>query len=248
MKATNPVRMSTPVRASGTAKVKTHVKASTPPKSGKPSNNTWFVQSSKTGKASTGAKGTKPVHASTSAKSTTVVKPNSKAKPNSAMRSAVPIAQDCADEEGARADKDMTVLRTNVKGKLRAVEERGLKAFHAHAEKKPRCSKKVVDKSDSNCDDKELMHHFADFPAEGGRNKDFRLSDAGAEEIDSSIEHVSSAARAAESVMKHSTLPVRSVFPKGSGKGSAVKGRSAPAKKSAAKSHEVNSSGRRTGK
>lgn len=97
-------------------------------------------------------------------------------------------------------------------------EEHGLNDGHAHAEKERRLSKKNVFASKSGCDDKDLMHSVAHVLADDGCTEDYCLSDAGAEEFDSSVKHMPSASHAAESVKKLSTFPVRCAKLKGSRK------------------------------
>lgn len=88
----------------------------------------------------------------------------------------------------------------------------------------------MVVESDSDCDEKDPMHGVAAVPPEDRWTEAFCSSDTGAKEIDNSVEYVSSAARAAESVKKQSTFSVWRVQPKSSTKGFAVKKRSAKAK------------------
>lgn len=91
-----------------------------------------------------------------------------------------------------------------------------------------------------------------DVPASDGRSKDSRSSDAGAEEIDRSVENLSSVTRAAESLKKEATFPVRRVQSKGSGIRAALRLRlrndRLKQKKAAAQSHGLESSGERTRK
>lgn len=212
MKATNPVMSQTPFKTSTFAEANTPVKARTPVISRKPAKDTGTVRSGTMGGFSTDAKGTTSSKPSTSPKSPTVVKRKSKAAQKSAIRSAVLVVQDHADEEGARADENTTVPEIAAKDKHRAVERHGLRKGYAHAEKKRRHRpKKVVIESDSACDDKDPMQIVADRSVDKGRTNDFRPSDAGPERIDSGVDHDSSIARAAESVKKQSTFSVRRV-------------------------------------
>lgn len=90
------------------------------------------------------------------------------------------------------------------------------------------------------------MHSVADFPADDWCAKYFCFSDAGAEEVEHSVHHVSSSMRAAGSVKKQPTFPVRLVQAKGTEKQFAVTKRSAQTKKAKTKSYGVYSSEKRT--
>lgn len=89
------------------------------------------------------------------------------------------------------------------------------------------------------------MHSVADVPAKDGCDEEYGPRDAIAEGIDSSVEHVSSASRAAESAKKQSTFPVRGIHPKGSGEELEVKRGFAQAKKPKTTSNVVKDSGKR---
>lgn len=94
------------------------------------------------------------------------------------------------------------------------------------------------------------MHSIADVSAVDGCTGNYRPSEADAEEIDSSVEHVSSTTHAAKNVKKQSTFPARRSQPEGSEKESvsAAKERTARVTKAAALPYGVNSSGSGTEK
>lgn len=92
------------------------------------------------------------------------------------------------------------------------------------------------------------MNSVAEVTSMDWCTRDYRLSDAGAAEIESSVEHVSSATRAANSVKKQSTFPVKRIHPEGSLKESVVEKSTAQSKKAETSSLEVNSSGNRAEK
>lgn len=102
-------------------------------------------------------------------------------------------------EEVVRANEDF------VKYKHETVVPRSLNEEHAHAKMKQRRSKKAVVEPDFGCDEKDPMYSIADVPADDVCNDDYRPTDTVGEEVDSSLEHVSSAMCAAESVKKQST-------------------------------------------